>query len=126
MDNLVSLTEHCVRDIAVVMEDVKILMHQPNSDDTPTSKPRNCQDVKNAGQETNGLATIFLPSQSMDTTDPLTVFCDQTTADGGWLVLLRRIDNTETFLIDDGWITREDSVTQQLHPSGSASKTCTN
>ena len=97
VDNLVSLTEHCVRDIAVVMEDVKILMHQPDSDETPTSKPRNCQDVKNAGQETNGLATIFLPPQSMDITNPLTVFCDQTTADGGWLILLKRIDSTELF-----------------------------
>ena len=45
----------------------------------------------------SGVATIFLPHSSPNPLTPLTVYCDQTAAGGGWLVFLRRIDNTEDF-----------------------------
>ena len=103
-DKVFALTQRCARDIAMVMEDVKMLVHRQNSDNTiPDQKvpsmlePRDCQDVKNSGQTSSGLATIFLPTQSVYSTSPLTVYCDQTTANEGWLVLLRRKDNAEDF-----------------------------
>ena len=103
-EKVFALTERCALDIAMVMEDVKMLVYQQNSEksscvpaESSTSKPHDCQDVKNTGHTSSGLATIFLPTQSVYSTNPVTVSCDQTTADGGWMVLLRRIDKYEDF-----------------------------
>ena len=54
-----------------------------------------CANTENA---VSGLTTIFLP-RCCSSKKPinLTVYCDQTIADGGWLVFLRRMDGAEDF-----------------------------
>ncbi len=115
--------ERCTRDIGTLLEDVKMLLARPAPSCGPRpedsagqhSLPRSCQDLQGdaateaSAATADGLATIFLPdaptppqtlSQTLSQTpppSPLTVFCDQTTSGGGWIVLLRRVDNHENF-----------------------------
>ena len=45
----------------------------------------------------NGVTEIFLPQPTTNQFTPLTVYCDQTSAGGGWLMFLRRMNNAEDF-----------------------------
>ena len=73
---------------------------QPNTVNfykSPTSfSATNCVDVYEAGQRTDGIYTIKL-----DNGKAFKVFCDQTTAGGGWTVIQKRMDGSVDF--DRGW-----------------------
>ena len=104
------LIETSSRDIAMIMEDVKLLIQRldinspSQSAQEPTSKPQNCQDMKQRGQTSNGLATIFIPqSSALFPPSPVTVYCDQTTTEGGWVLLLRRVENREENFPKRSW-----------------------
>ena len=104
VDQLYALTERSARDIATLMEDVKVLLSIPHRDhahnhgQSTQNNPGSCQDLRAIGADSDGLATIFIPSAKPHLPPtPLTVFCDQTTSGGGWIVLLRRIDTDENF-----------------------------
>ena len=53
---------------------------------------RNCHDLYKSGERKNGVYTIV--SDDSEVTD---VFCDQTTAGGGWLVFQKRLDGSVDF-----------------------------
>ena len=52
----------------------------------------NCADFYEAGQRRDGVYTI-----KPDNADAFTVFCDQTTAGGGWTVIQKRLDGSVDF-----------------------------
>ena len=98
-----ALLDHHVAAQSNLVEDVKMCYHpsccQPCAG-VQASKftPHSCQDFRTIGVASDGLSTIFVPS--IGPCSPpisLTVFCDQTTSGGGWIVLLRRIDDSENF-----------------------------
>ena len=54
--------------------------------------PQDCRHT-----DTSGPTRILAPLSSPSQPKRLVVYCDQTVSSGGWLVFLRRIDNTENF-----------------------------
>ena len=56
----------------------------------------NCAELYKSGERANGVYTI-----DPDGTGPLDVFCDQTTAGGGWIVFQKRLDGSADFY--RGW-----------------------
>jgi hypothetical protein len=117
-DNFHLLADRCSRGIGMLIEDVKILLHRTDKHEeeekerveavnapAPAPKPRDCEDVRRAGQTTNGLATIFLPDAASAFFPPraASVYCDQTTNGGGWLLFLRRVQNHEEAFPTRGW-----------------------
>ena len=57
---------------------------------------KNCAELYKSGERANGVYTI-----DPDGTSPLDVFCDQTTAGGGWIVFQKRLDGPVDFY--RGW-----------------------
>ena len=100
------LNERCAQDIGVLLEDMKTLLYYfEHRDTSPSPTPssflaQDCQDVRHVGDKTvSGLATVYLPDPNFPTSPPAdaTVYCDQATARGGWLLLMRRSDGSEDF-----------------------------
>ena len=56
----------------------------------------NCADRYKSGEKKNGVYTI-----NPDDSGIIDVFCDQTTAGGGWLVFQKRLDGSRDFYL--GW-----------------------
>ena len=56
---------------------------------------RNCADRYKSGERKNGVYTI-----NPDGSEVIEVFCDQTTAGGGWLVFQKRLDGSVDFYRD--------------------------
>ena len=57
---------------------------------------RSCAELYNAGKTSSGVYTI-----SPDSSEVFDVFCDQTTAGGGWTVFQKRLDGSVDFY--RGW-----------------------
>ena len=57
---------------------------------------KNCAELYKSGERANGVYTI-----DPDGTGPFDVFCDQTTAGGGWIVFQKRLDGSVDFY--RGW-----------------------
>ncbi|CAH3018812.1 unnamed protein product [Porites evermanni] len=57
---------------------------------------KNCAELYKSGERANGVYTI-----DPDGSGPFDVFCDQTTAGGGWIVLQKRLDGSVDFY--RGW-----------------------
>ncbi|KAM7435458.1 Fibrinogen C domain-containing protein 1 [Porites harrisoni] len=57
---------------------------------------KNCAELYKSGERANGVYTI-----DPDGTGPFDVFCDQTTASGGWIVFQKRLDGSVDFY--RGW-----------------------
>ena len=57
---------------------------------------KDCADIYSCGQTVSGVYTIHPDSQQ-----PFDVFCDQTTAGGGWTVFQKRLDGSVDFY--RGW-----------------------
>ena len=57
---------------------------------------KNCAELYKSGERANGVYTI-----DPDDTGPFDVFCDQTTAGGGWIVFQKRLDGSVDFY--RGW-----------------------
>ncbi|KAK2150561.1 hypothetical protein NP493_2765g00001 [Ridgeia piscesae] len=53
---------------------------RPCSAERNESVPANCAEIQNGGADTDGVYTIYPSDQ------PLKVYCDLTTRDGGWTV----------------------------------------
>ena len=56
---------------------------------------KNCADIYNSGKTTDGVYTI-----KPDNMSAFDVFCDQTTAGGGWTVFQKRVDGTVDFYLN--------------------------
>jgi ficolin len=107
--------ESCTHDIELLKQDVKKILQllQAGITNTKTNtesgsevnngtctvhqhpKAMSCQEIYNQGRHTNGLATIFFASAPDNI--PVTVCCDQTTKQGGWILFLRHADKSERF-----------------------------
>ena len=56
---------------------------------------KNCAELYKSGQRTSGVYTIH-----PDGSGAFDVFCDQTTAGGGWTVFQKRLDGSVDFFLD--------------------------
>jgi len=56
---------------------------------------RNCGEIYKSGERTDGVYTI-----NPDSLPAFDVFCDQTTAGGGWTVFQKRLDGSVDFFLD--------------------------
>ena len=106
-EKLLALSHRNAQDIAMIMEDVKVLLYQqPPKQREPSDcsvatlsfKPENCKESSTE----SGLTTIFIKERKYDighlfTFHPLTVYCDQRTSHGGWIVLMRHVNRYEDF-----------------------------
>jgi len=57
--------------------------------------PEDCGDLLNRGVLSNGVYTIYVNGNR---SQPRQVYCDMEHADGGWMVIQRRMDGSEDFL----------------------------
>ncbi len=77
----------------------------------PSRWPASCGEVRDLGGATSGVYTIAHP---VDVGQPLTVWCEQSVADGGWILLGRSVEDAR----DDafGWTTSRGSLADDAAP----------
>ncbi|XP_078360506.1 fibrinogen C domain-containing protein 1-like [Oculina patagonica] len=90
-----SLLVDIKRQLDDLQRKVTLLTHKDN-DTYSKAYPKNCADVLKSGKTTSGVYTI-----DADGSGAFDVFCDQTTAGGGWTVFQKRVDGSVNFY--RGW-----------------------
>jgi len=88
--------------IETILQEMKIQLTQLQDDinilkgNKTTVKGKNCAELYKSGKRTSGVYTI-----DPDGSGAFDVFCDQTTAGGGWTVFQKRLDGSVNFY--RGW-----------------------
>ncbi|KAL9985570.1 hypothetical protein ACROYT_G007991 [Oculina patagonica] len=95
-------TKRCSKKLETVVQEMKKQLTQVEDcinilkGNKPPQKPKNCAELHKSGQRISGVYTI-----DPDGSGAFDVFCDQTTAGGGWTVFQKRLDGSVDFY--RGW-----------------------